>query len=324
MAQATAGNRWGNDRGREARRPRDIPARGWWDVTKRVKGQMAEDRLSIIAAGVAFYGLMAIFPALIALVGLYGLMFDPQQVEQQASALSAMLPPQAADIILGQLHDLTQTSSGALGFGAIAGLLLALWSASTGVRTLMEALNVAYDEEEKRGFFRFYGTALLLTLAAIAGVILAIGMVVALPVVIGFLGLTSLLEDVVSLARWPILVLMMLAGLAIVYRYGPSRHAPRWSWVSRGAVIATLLWVIGSALFSLYVARFGNYNETYGSVGAIVILLMWFLLSAYAVLIGAEVNAEAERQTKKDTTTGEEQPMGKRRAYAADTLGESP
>jgi membrane protein len=329
MAQAAAGNnRWhrgrGDERGREASRPRDIPARGWWDVTKRVKGQLKEDRLSIIAAGVAFYGLLAIFPALIALVGLYGLAFDPQQVEQQMAALSGMLPPQAAEIILGQLRDLTQTSSGALGLGAIAGLLLALWSASAGVRTLMEALNVAYDEEERRGAVRFYGTAILLTLAAIVGVMLAIGLIVALPIVVGFLGLTSLLEGVVSYARWPILAILMLAGLAVVYRYGPSRNEPRWRWVSWGAVIAMLLWVVGSALFSLYVTQFGNYNKTYGSMGAVVILLMWFLLSAYAILIGAEFNAEAERQTKKDTTRSPEKPMGKRRAYAADTVGESP
>ena len=263
-----------------------------WEVAKRVKTRLREDRLSIVAAGVAFYALMAVFPALIALVGLYGLAFDPQQVARQAAAFSAMLPPEAAAVVLGQLHDLVQTDRNALGFGALAGLLLALWSASAGVRTLMEALNIAWHEEERRGFFRFYATALLLTLSAIVGVMLAIGMVVALPVVIRFLGLTTLLEGVLSLARWPILVGMMLAGLAIVYRFGPCRAAPRQTWLSPGAVFATGLWVLGSALFSLYVAQFGNYNETYGSVGAVVILLMWFLLSSYAVLIGAEIDAE--------------------------------
>lgn len=303
--------------------PEEIPARGWKDILWRLKEQISKDRLSIIAAGVAFYGLMAVFPALIALVGLYGLAFDPQQVQQQVAALSGMLPPQAAEILLGQLQDLTTTSGTALGLGAIAGLVLALWSASAGMRTLMEALNVAYDEEEKRGFFRFYGTALLLTLGAILGVIVAIGMVIALPVVLKFVGLASLLQGVISFARWPILVGMMLIGLAIVYRYGPSRQEPRWRWVSWGAVAATALWIAGSALFSLYVTRFGSYNETYGSVGAVVILLMWFLLSSYAVLIGAELNAEMERQTRKDTTAGPEKPLGARRAYAADTVGES-
>lgn len=311
-------------RGREAGTPKEIPARGWRDILWRVKGQIAEDKLSMIAAGVAFYGLLAVFPGLVALVGLYGLAFDPQQVERQVAAVSGMLPPQAAEILLGQLNGLATTGSTALGIGAIGGLLLALWSASAGMRTLMEALNVAYDEEEKRGTVRFYATALALTLAAIAGTVLAIALVIALPVVIGFFGLGSLLQGVIKFAVWPVLILVVLLGLAIVYRYAPSRERPRWRWVSWGAVIATVLWIIGSVLFSLYVTRFGSYNETYGAAGAVVILLMWFLLSSYAVLIGAEINAEMERQTRKDTTKGKEKPMGSRRAHAADTLGESP
>lgn len=311
-------------RGRQAETPGQIPARGWRDILWRVKEQLSRDRLSIIAAGVAFYGLLAVFPALGALVALYGLLFDPQQVTEQVSALSGMLPPQAADILLGQLRDLTSTSSTALSLGAIGALAIAFWSASAGIRTLMEALNVAYDEEEKRGFLRFYGTALLLTLAAILGVILAIAAVVALPVAIQFLGLSTLLQGVISYARWPILAVTMLLGLAIVYRYGPSRDQPRWAWVSWGAVLATALWLAGSALFSLYVTSFADYNKTYGSMGAVVILLTWFLLTAYAVLLGAEVNAEMERQTYRDTTRGKEEPMGSRRAYAADTVGHSP
>jgi membrane protein len=324
MAQATSPERFSEARGREASTPKDIPARGWKDILWRVKDQIKEDRLSIIAAGVAFYGLMAIFPALIALVAIYGLAFDPAQVEQQVSQLRGVLPPQAADVLLTQLHDLTSTSSAALGFGAVLGIVLALWSASAGMRTLMEALNVAYDEEEKRGTIRFYATALLLTLAAIAGAIIAISLVVALPIVLNFLGgLGGALKWLISIGSVVILIATVMLGLAIVYRYGPSREQPRWRWVSWGAVIATVLWVIGSVLFSVYVTRFGNYNETYGSVGAIVILLMWFLLSAYAVLIGAEVNAEMERQTRKDTTAEGDKPMGRRGAYAADTVGES-
>jgi membrane protein len=192
------------------------------------------------------------------------------------------------------------------------------------MRTLMEALNVAYDEEEKRGTIRFYATALLLTLGAIVGAIIAISLVVALPIVLNFLGgLGEALKWLISVGSIVILIATVMLGLAIVYRYGPSREEPRWRWVSWGAVIATVLWVIGSVLFSVYVTRFGNYNETYGSVGAIVILLMWFLLSAYAVLIGGEVNAEMERQTRKDTTAGREKAMGRRGAHAADTVGES-
>ena len=310
-------------RGREAGRPGEIPSRGWLDIAKRVKGQIKEDRLSIIAAGVAFYGLLAVFPGLVALVGIYGLVADPAQIEQQAQAMSAILPPQASEILMTQLHDLASTDKAALGIGAIAGLLLALWSASAAVRTLMEALNVAYDEEEDRGFISFYGTAIILTLGGILGVIVAIGLVVALPAVLGVLGLGSAVEIIVSIARWPILAALAIVGFAVLYRYGPSREEPRWRWVSAGAVTAVVLWVIGSALFSLYVTKFGNYNETYGAAGAVVILLMWFLLSSYAILIGAEINAEMERQTKKDTTTGGGKPMGKRGAYAADTVGES-
>lgn len=321
---ASADRKWrDNSRGREARTPREIPARGWKDILWRVKDEIKEDKLSIIAAGVAFYGLLAIFPGLVALVGLYGLAFDPQQVEQQVSALSGVMPQEAQKILMGQLHDLVTTSSATLSIGAIGGLVLALWSASAGVRTMMEALNVTYDEEETRGFIRFYGTALLLTLGAVAGIVVAIAIVIALPIVINFLGLGGLLGHLIAYARWPILAILALAALAVLYRYGPSRDEPRWQWVSWGAVIATVIWLIGSALFSLYVTSFGNYNQTYGSAGAVVIMLMWFLLSAYAVLIGAEFNAEMERQTKKDTTTGPEKPMGSRRAYAADTLGKS-
>ncbi|HUG79231.1 MAG TPA: YihY/virulence factor BrkB family protein [Burkholderiales bacterium] len=312
------------ERGRGAESPKDIPKRGWRDILMRVKRQMSEDRLSIVAAGVAFYALLAVFPALIALVALYGLAFDPKQVSEQVAALSGMLPPQAADILLGQLQSLTSTQGAALGLGAIGGLVLALWSASAGVRTLMEALNVAYDEEESRGFVSYYGTALLLTLGAIVGAIVAIGVVVALPVVVGFLGLGSFVENMIAYARWPILAISMIVGLAVIYRYGPSREEPRWSWTSPGALVATLLWVAGSALFSLYVTRFGNYNETYGSMGAVVILLTWFLLGAYAILIGAEINSEMERQTRKDTTTGKPKALGRRRAHAADTVGKMP
>jgi len=309
--------------GRHADRPRDIPSRGWWDIAKRVKNQIKRDRLSIVAAGVAFYGLLAVFPGLVALVGLYGLLVEPAQVEEHVSAISGMLPPDAANLLLGQLHDLASTDKTALGIGAIGGLLLALWSASAAVRTLMEALNVAYHEEESRGVIRFYGTALLLTLGGVIAVIVAIALVVGLPAVLKMLGLGGVLETVISLVRWPILAVLAIIGFAVVYRYGPSRAKPQWRWVSWGAAIAVALWIIGSALFSIYVTRFGNYNETYGAAGAVVILLMWFLLSSYAILIGAEINGETERQTKKDTTSGGEKPMGARRAYSADTVGES-
>lgn len=325
MAQASTPDRWSDDnRGRQADKPHQIPKSGWRDIAWRVKDKMAKDKLSIVAAGVAFYALWALFPALFALVAIYGLVSDPQQVEQQVGAMAAILPPDAAAIVNRQLNDVVQASGTALGFGAAFGLLFALWSASIGIRTLMQALNVTYDEEEKRSFVKFYGTALLLTLGAIVGVVVAIGTVVALPAVLGHLGLGSVLENVIAYARWPLLAVLVMIGLAVLYRYGPSREEPRWQWVSPGAIFATVVWIIGSALFSLYVTNFGSYNETYGAMGAVIIMLTWFLLSAYAVLIGAELNAELERQTTKDTTTGKPERMGKRRAHAADTVGKTP
>ena len=292
------------------------------DIAKRVKNQIKRDRLSIVAAGVAFYGLLAVFPGLVALVGFYGLLVEPAQVEQHVSAISHMLPPQAAELLLGQLHDLATTDRAALGIGAIGGLLLALWSASSAVRTLMEALNVAYHEEESRGTIRFYGTALILTFGGVIAVVIAIALIVGVPAFLKLIGLGAILETVLSFVRWPVLALLAILSFAVLYRYGPSRAKPRWRWVTWGAAIAVALWIIGSALFSVYVTRFGNYNETYGAAGAVVILLMWFLLSSYAVLIGAEINGETERQTRKDTTSGRDRPMGARRAYAADTVAE--
>ena len=315
---------WGHARGREAGAPRDIPAAGWRDILLRVKDRISRDNLSIIAAGVAFYALLAIFPALIALVGVYGMIFDPHQVGEHLSMLTAVLPGEAATLIGDQLAEVTTMEKTSLGVGSIAAILLALWSASAGMRTLMTALDVAYGEEEKRGTIRFYGTSLLLTLGAVLGALIAIATVVAIPVALRFLGLDERLENIVSYARWPLLAVVMLVGLAIVYRYGPDRAKPMWRWVSWGAIAATVLWIGGSALFSLYVTKFGDYNKTYGSMGAVVILMTWFLLTAYMFLIGAEINAEMERQTRKDTTEGAERPLGQRGAQAADTVGETP
>jgi membrane protein len=292
------------DRGRSAERPRDIPKAGWKDVLWRLKDKIAEDRLSIIAAGVAFYALLSLFPALAALVALYGLAFDPQQVTQQVQSLRGVLPGQAADLVAHQLQGLAQSDHTALGIGVAGGIVVALWSASSAVKTLMEALNVAYDEQEKRGLVKRTLLALGLTLAAIVAATLAIALVVVLPAVIRFLELGEALTQVAMWARWPIVVGVVWAGAVVMYRYGPSRARPQWQWLSAGAGVAVLVWLAGSVLFSWYVQSFGNYNKAYGSMAAVVVLLMWFLLSAYAVLIGAELNAELERQTRKETTLG--------------------
>jgi membrane protein len=315
---------WGNARGRSADKPRDIPAPGWRDILFRVKDRIKRDNLSIISAGVAFYALLAIFPGLIALIGLYGLAFDPHQITEHLSALTSILPGEAAQLIGDQLAEVATMEKTSLSVGAIVAVLVALWSASAGMRTLMTALDVAYAEEETRGMFRFYGTSLLLTFGAIIGGLVAIGTVVVVPVLLKFLGLSEAMENVLAYARWPLLAGVMLVGLAIVYRYGPDREKPQWRWVSWGAVFATLLWIVGSALFSLYVTQFGDYNKTYGSMGAVIILMTWFLLTAYVFLIGAEINAEMERQTRKDTTDAKGRPLGQRGAHAADTVGHTP
>jgi membrane protein len=313
-----------HERGRDAQRPTEIPRPGWRDIAIRVKNEIAKDRLSIISAGVAFYGLLASLPALGALVSIYGLLFDPRQVTDQIAAMRGFMPSEAVDLILGQLQELARADTKALGLGVLGGVVLALWSASAGVRTMMEALNVAYNETEKRGFFKRVLLSLALTLANVLIGIVAIAAVVVLPAVLELVGLGGVLETVVYWLRWPIVAAVFWFGLMVMYRYGPSREHPRWTWVSPGGIVVTVLWLLGSVLFSFYVEHFGNYNKTYGSMGAVVILLMWLLLSAYLVLIGAEINAETERQTRKDTTDKPARPMGQRGAYAADTVGETP
>ena len=313
----------GGDRGRAAESPSEIPARGWRDIALRVKDEISTDNLSAIAAGVAFYALFAIVPALGALVSIYGLFADPLDVEEQIAAIAGILPGEALEIIKDQLHRAAAGAETKLGFAAFFGIALALWSATKGVSALFTALNVAYDEEEERGFIKLNLVTLAFTAGGVLFVLLAIALVVGVPAVTEALGLWGPIAWVVSIARWPVLAILLVVAMALVYRYGPSRDEAKWRWISPGAVFATVVWVIGSIGFSWYVSNFGGYDKTYGSLGAVAILMMWFWLSAYIVLIGAELNAEMEHQTAKDTTKGTPQPLGTRRAYVADTVGES-
>ncbi|WP_081881790.1 YihY/virulence factor BrkB family protein [Nitrosococcus oceani] len=310
-------------RGRSATRPQEIPAKGWGDVLLRVKNELSEDKLTMIAAGVAFYALLAIFPALTALVSIYGLVADPADVQQQLNTLSGFIPAEAQTLLNDQLSSITAHSQTALGVGVIGSILLALWGATKGLKTLMEALNVVYDEEETRGFLKLNATALILTFGALMLGVIAIGLVVALPALLGNFGLGAEVRTWVSLLRWPVLAFIAMVGLAVVYRYGPSRSQPRWHWVSWGAVLATVLWIAASVGFSYYVSNFGSYNETYGSLGGVVVFLMWLFITAFIILLGAELNAEMEHQTRADTTEGGNQPLGQRGAYVADTVGKS-
>ena len=306
-------------RGRLAGSPQQITLAGWRDILKRVLADISRDNVSLMAAGIAFYALLSLAPAFTALVALYGLVADPAVVQAQVAGLEGLVPPEARSIIASQLTSIVEAHSSSLGAGFILGLLIALWSANYATGALISALNVAYGEEEKRGLLRYYGTALLLTVCGLVFGALSLLLIAVIPAILHWPPLVPSVR-VLSLLRWPLLMLLFAGALSIIYRYAPSRNQPRWRWVSWGAAAATLLWIAGSALFSIYVDRVASYNKTYGSLGAVVVLLMWLWLTAYAVLLGAELDAEMEHQTARDTTDRPAKPMGRRGAYVADTV----
>jgi membrane protein len=321
---ATPTQAHGDDgRGRSAIRPWDIPLEGWRDIAHRVFADLQQHNMSFVAAGVAFFVLLALFPALGAIVGIYGLVADPADVAEEAGFLRNILPPEALNILTSQLNQIASHAAGTLSLGVLISLLIAIWSTSRGMSSIITALDIVYNQQEHRSFFRLTLLSLELTLGAILFAVVALGLIIGLPAVFNLFGLGGLVTALLNLLAWPLLGLLFILGLAVIYHYGPCRDQPRWEWVTPGAVLATVLWLIGSGLFSFYVAKFGSYNETYGSVGAAVILLTWVYLTSYVVLLGAEVNAEMEHQTAKDTTMGQPEPMGERGAYVADTLGPS-
>jgi membrane protein len=310
-------------RGREAEHPGEIPPKGWIDVLWRAWGEVSDQNLFLIAGGVTYALLLALFPALAALVSLYGLAFDASQIEKQVGAVSGVLPAQTQELLTQQLHQLVEASGGALGIGAIVGLLLALWSASRGMSGMITALNIAYEEKERRGFFKLNMIALGLTLGLMVGGVIIIALVAVLPAALQVLALGPATKWILLVVEWPLLIVLVMLGLAVLYRYAPDRDSPQWRWVSAGAITATILWVVASVGFTVYVSNFNSYDKTYGSLGGVIILLTWLYLSALMVLFGAVINAQAERQTRKDSTEGSPRPMGQRAARAADTLGES-
>jgi len=313
----------GDAAGREADRPSEIPPRGWFAVLKRVKAEVKQDNVTLLAAGVAFYAMLAIFPAIIAVVTVYGMVADPAQVESQVSEFAKSLPAGADQLLTEQLKSVTSAGRQSLSIGLVVSLLAVLWTASGGIQGLVKGLNLVYDEQESRGFLKLRGLSLLLTLGAILLAVVAIALVAVFPAVVDDLGLGKSGELAASIARWVVLALLVLLAFAVLYRYAPDRANPRWRWVSWGAVVALVLWLLGSIGFSWYVDNFGKYNQTYGALAAVIILLLWLFLSAFVVLLGAELDAETERQTARDTTTGPERPLGERDAEVADTLGES-
>jgi membrane protein len=310
------------ERGREAGRPTQIPPLGWKDILLRAWGEVSAANLFLVAGGVTYAVLLALFPGLAALVSLYGLLMDPSQIEQQVASLSGILPDQAQQMLSEELHTLVQSSSGALGLSAILALLLALWSASRGMSGLITALNIAYEEPEKRGFFKLNLVAIGLTVGLMIAGVVVVALVAVLPAAVQFLPLGDLGKWLLLILEWPLLVGFVLAGLAVMYRYAPSRDEPQWKWVSPGAGAAVALWIIASIGFTVYVAHFNSYDKTYGSLGGVIILLTWLYISSFVILFGAAINAQSEKQTRKDSTVGRPASMGRRGARAADTLGE--
>jgi membrane protein len=290
-------------------------------IVKRAWKEAKKHAVPLLAAGVAFYAFLAMVPTLIALVMIYGLVTDDTAaVSDQVASFGSALPAEAEKLITDQMNSLATTSDRALGIGLIIALLLALWSASAGISNLIRALNVAYDEEDKRGFVKRRLLALGLTVGAIVFMVLAVALVAALPVLLDALDVPGWVKALVQVGRWLGLVVAVMVALAVLYRLGPERDAPKIRWLSVGAIVATALWVIGSVVFSLYVDNFGSYGKTYGTLAGVVVLLLWLWLSSLAALLGAEVNAEMEQQTIKDSTTGDPEPLGQRDAVKADSI----
>jgi len=303
-------------RGRRATSPGGIPARGWGEILKRAFANIAGDHLTLVAAGVAFFFLLGLFPGLAAVVSIYGWIADPNTVAGHVDEVAAVLPGDVADIVRNQIESIAADSTAA-GWGAVISVLLAIWAGSKAMKGMVQALNIAYNQKESRGMIKQQVVYLSLTLLAVVVGIVSILLIAIVPAVVDFLPIPDWGGQALVWLRWPLLLVVGVAGVATIYRYGPSREAAQWKWVSWGAGGATVLWLIASALFSLYVSSFGNFNETYGSLGAVVVLMMWLYLTAFLILMGAEVDSEAELQTKHDTTGGED-AMGSRGAYVAD------
>lgn len=321
-----ASTTWQDDQnlGRKADAPQEIPAKGWKDVLKRVKQGIKDDRLSLISAAMAYYALFAFVPALSSIVLMYAWISDPSQIQNHISTLSDFMPPEGREILNNQLGSLAGKASPTIGIGAIGALLIALWSASKGSKAIIEAMNIIYEEKETRGFFKLNVFAIGMTLLGAVMGILAIGIIVIVPIVMNFLDFLPMTTMLAKVGSWILLLGIFSFYLSFAYRFGPDRENAKWKWVSWGAVFSAVLWALVSALFSWYAQEFGNFNKTYGSLGAIIVLMTWFYLSSFVVLLGAEINAEMEHQTSQDSTTHPDKPMGERDAHMADTLGESP
>jgi membrane protein len=303
--------------------PWDIPWLGWKDILWRTYQQMGEDRLLAVAAGVVFYALLALFPAVTAFVSFYGLVAKASTINDHLSVAAGLMPAGAVGIVQDQVGRVLAKGDVKLGFAFAFGVGLSLWSANAGMKAIIDALNVVYEETERRGFIRLNLVSLAFTLGAIGALLVALGCIVIFPLAMSGIGLASLTEVIFRIARWPVLITVVILGLAVLYRYGPSRREAKWRWLSLGSVFAALSWMAGSALLSWYLENFANYDAAYGSLGAAIGMMIWMWMSSIVVLLAAQLNSEIEHQTAKDSTIGSEKPLGARGATMADTVGEA-
>lgn len=301
-----------------AYQPTGIPLAGWKQVARRVWDETRLDQVPLLAAGVAFWTFISLFPAMIAAIAIYGLVADPATVTRQADAVTDALPRDAASLVVDQMQSISSQSEGALNLSLVVSVLLALWTSSAAVSNVMSAVNIAYDEEETRGFLRRKAVALLLSLGAVAFVVISVGLIAVAPVLLDTFVPEGATRALLETGRWVGLVGAVMAGMAVLYKIAPDRADPRLAWVSVGSVVATAAWLLASLGFSLYVDNFGRYSRTYGALAGVAILMLWLWITALIVLVGAEINAEAEQQTIRDTTVGEPRPMGERNAVKAD------
>jgi membrane protein len=306
--------------GRDADRPEQIPPRGWLQVVMRVKAEAKADNASLLAGGVAFFALLAVVPLLVAVLSIWAIFASPADATRLIRDLASGLPHSAQRLVSEQLRNIASRSNRGLGITAIVSLVIALWSSSSGTKHLIEAVNTAYDEEEERGLVRVRALALALTGGAVVFLLVAIGLIAVLPSALDDAGVPDAVRTAIEIAIWPALGVMMMLALAVLYRVAPDREDAKWRWVSWGAVLATVLWLVGSALFALYASNFGSYDQTYGSLGGVIVMMLWLYITALVVVLGAELNAALETQTVRDSTTGPERPLGRRGAEAADSV----
>jgi len=308
-------------RGRHAAWPWQMTWLGWKDVLTRTYYEIFDDRLFSVAAGVAFYMLLALVPGISVLVSLYGFVADPRHLSEQLQPLLNVLPDAGAQLVIEQVVRLSGKSANDLSIYLLVSLAIAGWSANAGIKAMFDALNVIYDEAEKRSFLRLNVLSMFATISAIVLFIVSLFTVAILPAVLSSTPYQTVLEQVLWLVRWPVFFAIAIIATAALYKIGPSRRAPRFVWVLPGAAVSALAWVGASYLFGWYVSTLSDYTATYGSLAAIVVFMTWLWLSVTIVLIGAELNAELEHQTARDTTHGPPKPLGARGAVVADSIG---